>query len=166
MDLPEDSLVRLNLGAGEKRPAGYLNVGLEEGHDIRCDLRAIPVPDGFADEAMAIHVLEHFDRWDVPAVLLEWKRILKPGGLLVLELPDLLKCCRNVLRGDPEQEGMLGLFGDPAHREPLMMHRWGWHPETLRKELRRAGFVKVRERAPVFHGRRTWRDMRFEARNG
>lgn len=164
MEISQPALVRLDIGAGEKRIEGFTTLGLEDGHDIRCDVRAIPLPDDHADEAMAIHVLEHLDRWDAPAALAEWRRILKPGGLLILELPDFLKCCRAILRGAPPREGMLGVWGDPAMREPLMMHRWGWSPAELRKELKAAGFKKVRQRDPFFHGKRLNRDMRFEAR--
>lgn len=164
MDLPADPPVRLNLGAGDKRLKGYLSVGLQADHDVVCDVRAIPLPDDYADEAVAIHVLEHLERWDAPAALLEWRRVLKPGGLLVLELPDLIKCCKNILGLADEQEGLLGLWGDPRHREPLMMHRWGWTVREVADELRSAGFRKIKQRSPQFHGERHWRDMRVEAR--
>lgn len=164
MDVPAAAPVRLNIGAGAKRPEGFINVGLEPEHDVQCDVRQLPLPDGYADEAMAIHVLEHLERFDAPAALREWRRVLKPGGLLVLELPDLLKCCRNVLAGVSEQEGLYGLWGDPRLGDPLMMHRWGWTVRELRAELRAAGFTKIRERDPQFHGKRFHRDMRIEAR--
>lgn len=165
MDVPADAPVRLNLGAGHKRLEGYLSVGLQDDHDIVCDLRQLPLPDNYAEEAVAIHVFEHFERWDAPAVLVEWRRVLKPGGLLVLELPDLLKCCRNILQGNrDEDDGILGLWGDPKHREPLMMHRWGWTVREVCFELRAAGYRKVKVREPQFHSKRTWRDMRVEAR--
>lgn len=156
--------MRLNLGAGNKAFEGWLAVGLEAHHDVKADVRSLPLPDDYADEAMAIHVLEHLNRWEAPAALREWRRVLKPGGLLVLELPDLLKCCKAVLSGAPPRNGLLGLYGDPAEREELMMHRWGWTPAEVIKELQAAGFTKIRERVPEFHGRRVFRDMRIEAR--
>jgi predicted SAM-dependent methyltransferase len=156
--------VRLNLGAGDKVVDGWTSVGLAEHHDIRSDVRRLPLPDHYADEAMAIHVLEHLNRWDAPAALREWRRVLKPGGLLILELPDLLKCCKAVLSGAVPHNGLLGLFGDPGLKDELMMHRWGWTPAEVIKELQAAGFTKIRERTPEFHGKRIYRDMRIEAR--
>lgn len=166
MELPAPTdRIRLNLGAGRQRLPGWLAVGLEEGHDIRADVRSLPLSDAFADEAMAIHVLEHLERWEAPKAIAEWFRVLKPGGVLVLELPDLAKCCRNVLAGKEPRWGLWGLYGDPAHRDALMLHRWGWTVRELVGELKAAGFIKVNARnPPQFHGRRVERDMRIEAR--
>lgn len=154
--------VRLNLGAGGKPLDGWISVDLAGEPDVRADVLALPFPDGYADEVMAIHLLEHLYRWDAPAALAEWRRVLKPGGLLILELPDLIKACRNVLTNPDVRMGVWGLFGDPGYREPLMVHRWGWTSTELAAELRAAGFRKVREREPQFH--KKGRDMRLEAR--
>jgi len=155
---------RLNIGAGSKVFDGWISCGFDPDHDVQCDVRVIPLPDGYADEAMVIHVLEHLNRWDAPAALREWRRVLKPGGLLILELPDLIKCCRNVIAGKADRFGLLGLFGDPSFADPLMMHRWAWTEKELISELRDAGFHKVKKKTPQFHGRREYRDMRIEAR--
>jgi hypothetical protein len=45
-----------------------------------------------------------------------------------------------------------------------MMHRWGWTVREVCAELRAAGYRKVKVRDPQHHGKRTWRDMRVEAR--
>ena len=36
---------------------------------------------------------------------------------------------------------MWPLYGDPAHRNPLFGHRWGYTPETLTVERERARFA-------------------------
>lgn len=166
METPESQPVKLDLGAGSKHNEGYLRVGLESDHDVVTDLRRLPFPDDYADEAMAIHVVEHFHLWDVVPTLIEWRRVLKPGGLLVLELPDLMKCCRAFVRdaGASPRNSLWGMFGDSKHQDPLMLHKWGYTPDTLAALMREAGFVKVKNRPPQFHGRRMERDMRLEAR--
>lgn len=162
MAVPEGAPVRLNIGAGNKRIEGWLSIDLAGDPDIVADVKALPLPDEYADEAMAIHVLEHIYRWDVPATLSEWRRVLKPGALMVIEVPDLLKCCRNVLAGAGERMGIWGLMGDPGYCEPLMTHKWAWSAEELAQELRAAGFAKIKVREPHFH--KKGRDMRVEAR--
>ncbi|UHQ21892.1 methyltransferase domain-containing protein [Lysobacter sp. 5GHs7-4] len=154
--------MRLNLGAGHKKIQGWTSVDLTGEPDVRADVLHLPFPDNYADAVMAIHLLEHLFRWDAPAALREWRRVLKPGGLLILELPDLIKSCQNVIAEAGQRMGVWGLYGDPGYREPLMVHRWGWTAEELAGELRAAGFVKVKRREPEFH--KKGRDMRLEAR--
>lgn len=158
--------VKLDLGPGDKVNEGYLRVGLQPDHDIVCDLRTMALPDNYADEAIAIHVIEHFYLWDVVPLLVEWKRVLKSGGLLVLECPDLYKCCVNFIRdfGANPRQSLLGIYGDPGYKDELMMHRNGYTPESLSALVREAGFVKVKSCKPQFHARRYDRDMRLEAR--
>lgn len=116
------------------------------------DLRNLKwVDDGVADEIHAYHVIEHFYRTEVPAVLAEWHRVLKSGGVLCLEQPDVLKCAANLLLGvvrdEPaliNQMGILGFFGAGTPEEPYMSHKWGWFPGLLKAELEKAGFTDVR----------------------
>jgi predicted SAM-dependent methyltransferase len=155
--------MRLNIGAGDKVLEGWLSVGLAEHHDIRTDIRALPLPDDSVDAALAVHVVEHIQRWEVPAMLRDWYRVLKPGAVLVIEQPELLRCCRAVLADAEPRNGIWGLYGDPGYRDPLMTHKWAWTVRELCQELRAAGFRKLRETAPQFHGKRKHRDMRIEA---
>lgn len=157
-------MIRLNLGAGRKVIPGWVSVGLEPQHEFQCDLRTLEtIPNDYADEAMGIHVIEHIHRWEVPSMLLEWRRVLKHGAKLAIECPDLLKCCRNILKGLPRQEGIQGLFGEWELKDPMMMHVHGWTEAEMRQVLEEAGFSKIAFTTPLFHGRRAHRDLRVEA---
>jgi ubiquinone/menaquinone biosynthesis C-methylase UbiE len=57
-----------------------------DGTFFMADLRAYPVRDGVADVIFLNHVLEHIPE-DVE-VLAEMRRVLKPGGLFVLGVPN------------------------------------------------------------------------------
>ena len=94
-DTKEHKSVKLNLGCGRRILEGYTNVDLPGNHsgikpDVEADLRKLPFPDEHADEIMAVHVIEHFYVWEVMSVLDEWKRVLKTGGKIILELPNLM----------------------------------------------------------------------------
>jgi predicted SAM-dependent methyltransferase len=154
--------IKLNIGAGFKNFDGWISVGLADHHEIKSDIRNLPLPDNYADEAMAIHVVEHINRWEVPDMLKDWRRVLKPGARLVIEQPELRKCCMAVLHGSDDRDGLWGLFGDPAERDELMMHRWCWTEKEMIAELKAAGFRKITSAHPVFHGKRKKRDMRLE----
>jgi SAM-dependent methyltransferase len=174
---PLSAPVRLNLGCGDKILPGYVNVDVVEARagkrpDVLSDLRRLAAfADESADEVMAIHVVEHFWRWEVEAVLQEWLRVLKPGGTLVLECPDLQAACEAFLR-DPEtgsgqgpeaQTTMWVFYGDPAWKDPLMVHRWGYTPRSLSTLMESVGLVDVR-REPAQFKRREPRDMRIVGR--
>src|SRR5437870_8578268 len=49
---------------------------------------ALPYPPGSADEIRSVQVLEHVEMRRVPAVLRHWHEILKPGGLVHVDVPD------------------------------------------------------------------------------
>lgn len=170
--------MRINLGCGRHVLDGWVNVDVEispkapRPPDVLASAAAVPLPDGCADEVMAIHLLEHFYLWEVPAVLSEWRRLLRPGGQLTLELPDILKCARNLLKltaaggaaGEIDSAAMFGLYGDPGTRNPLMCHRYGWHPASLQVQLEAAGFTSLVWPPTQWHPvGRAHRDMRVEA---
>lgn len=155
--------IRLNIGAGKVHLDGWLSVGLDKRHDIRSDIRRLPLPDRYADEAMAIHVIEHVNRWEVPDMLRDWRRVLKSGARLTIEMPELRRCCAAILDGKEPRAGLWGMFGDPNSRDELMMHRWCWTEEELMHELRAAGFRDVHTGKLRFHGKKKLRDMHIEA---
>ena len=158
------SPVRLNLGCGPKLLEGWVNVDFESNHsrrkpDVSADLRDLPFSDGYADEAMAIHVLEHFYLWETRAVLQEWVRVLKPGGTLAIEVPCLDKVVEFLRRGETNLKyTLLPLYGDPTHQDPAMCHRWCFSKALLHKFM--SDFLEdVREERPLFHFPE--RDMRM-----
>ena len=158
--------IRLNLGAGRRQFPGYLSVDIggvagAPPPDIKADVRKIPLEPGTVDEIVAIHLFEHLPRWECESTLAHWHALLKPGGLLVLELPDLVKCCENILKGMDERAGLWGLYGDPGYMTEPMCHRWGWSAVTLSQALTAAGFKKIKVKPPIFH--KKYRDMRLES---
>lgn len=139
--------------------------------ELLCDIiEGIPLPDGCAQVVQAIHLFEHFPRWRAEDVLRDWRRLLAPGGMLILELPDLEKCCRNYLERrtqagkNPDQLSRWGIYGDSTLRDPFMLHMWGYSPEELMDMLIGCGFRYARHEPTQFHPiGRARRDMRIEA---
>jgi hypothetical protein len=164
---------RLNLGCGDKILEGYVNVDVAPSRagrkpDVLCDLRRLePFADDSAEEVLAVHVVEHFWRWEVLDVLKEWVRVLRPGGRMVLECPNLLTACEELLRnpeaaagtGQEAQRTMWVFYGDPRWQDPLMTHRWNYTPQSLAALMRDAGLVNVRQE-PAQYKLREPRDMR------
>jgi GT2 family glycosyltransferase len=92
----------LNLGAGAVRLEGVSSLNVDEREsgqvgtggtkgipadtDIVADICSVPLPDESQDFLVASHVLEHVA--DCVQALQEWKRLLKPGGKLIVTVPD------------------------------------------------------------------------------
>ncbi len=74
-------------------------------HDIR---KGIPASDASADAVYHSHVLEHLDRGAVSGFLSEIHRVLRPGGVHRIVVPDLERYAREYLdsleraRRDPQ----------------------------------------------------------------
>jgi predicted SAM-dependent methyltransferase len=71
------------------------------GIDLSCDIRqGLGLPDGSIDYAVSVHALQEIPYDDLGPVLGELRRVLTPGGVLRLVLPDLIKGVRAYARGD------------------------------------------------------------------
>jgi len=100
------SVSKLNLGCGDRVekmfPRPWLNVDLNSPHaDLQYDARALPTEwRGVFFEVRASHILEHCFLKEWAAIVNEWCRVLRPGGLLRIVVPDLdvvSKCLREGL---------------------------------------------------------------------
>lgn len=168
--------MKINFGAGKQTWDGFFCIdavqhpkatrALDLVHAVKFDgtaIQPLPLPNDCADELHSYHFLEHVWAWEAPALVREWRRLLKQGGLLVLELPNIEHAARNLLAGMNDQMVMFPFYGDPSHMDPFMTHRWGYTPKTVEKLLKECGFTKVRHMEPRTHGARANRDMRVEA---
>lgn len=165
--------MRLNIGCGRMVLDGYVNVDMvrspkapRDPEHVGVDMRLVHdyFPARTFDEVLALHVIEHVYRWEVPGMVKGWRAVMKPGALLIIEAPDVVKCARNLLAGATDQLCMWGFYGDPSHEDEFMCHRWGWTSATLAPVLASCGFGNMRlDLPPRFHGARVSRDFRIEA---
>ena len=166
--------LKLNLGCGDKILPGYINIDTVSERkakkpDVIADIRDLKtIKTEIADEILAVHVIEHFFYWEVVPLLNSWKRILKPGGKIILECPNLLYACKMLLENPskaslPDQNGQMSmwpLYGDPSWRDPLMCHKWAYTPESLIHVLTQSGFSNTQQE-PAQYKLREPRDMRI-----
>lgn len=110
----ESAAVLVNLGCGQRFHPAWLNYDFTSSHSqVRAaNLRqGIPLPDGLADAIYHSHVLQHFPKTEAPGFIVECRRVLKPGGVLRIAIPDLEVIARLYLHyleradaGDPVAE--------------------------------------------------------------
>jgi len=163
------SVRRLEIGPGRSRIPSFetANIIWSPVTDYVCNSsRRVPVAAATFDTVYASHILEHIPWYETQKALLEWKRILKPGGALEVWVPDGLKICRafilaeDDLGNDFQQDGWYkfndsknpalwfngrifsygdgkGTLGHPNWHVALLTER------LLREHLEAVGFINV-----------------------
>ena len=151
--LTEVRPLRLHLGAGTHRPLGWVNVDVVGmAPDLAWNLRRpLPFPDGAAEAVFLEHVLEHFPLAAGLDLLDECRRVLKPGGIVRVGVPDFGRYLESyagdgdfVERLRPGRPTRLLAVGEVALGHG---HRSVWDAETLELALRESGFPDARRRA-------------------
>ncbi len=151
---PTLRLQRLPL-VGAMMPGVKFPKGVSVG-DVR---KGLPLASQSVDRVYCSHVLEHLALDDCRAALRETFRVLKPGGVFRLVLPDLEAQTRAYLEnvGNPDaphdfmRGALLGAESRPKGLKGLMVqwlgnsrHMWMWDYPALSAELEKAGFVQIR----------------------
>jgi len=129
--------IRLNLGAGEFPLDGYQNLDIQTGVDAR---RLTMFGNNTVDEVRASHLLEHFTPPDADKALREWVRVLKPGGLLRISVPDFKALAQDYL-GAHEYRTRDIVMG--AHVTEHDYHRSLWDRLMLTTALAEVGIESM-----------------------
>lgn len=152
-DMFGSSILKLNIGAGDQKLEGYKSVDLYAANaDYKLDARRLTsIQDESVDEILTVHMLEHISPYEVYSLLKEWRRVLKPNGKLVIEVPDMQAMCKEFTSGNlGTRYHMLnciygtGDWGKPSYTP----HVWGWEYEMLLIHLFKSGFRHI-ERKPA-----------------
>ena len=162
LSLTTGAPVRLHIGCNRRRRDGWINIDVRPEVDPDLVARAHELPmfeTGSVDVVEACHLLEHLPLHEAKQALREWARVLRSGGELFLELPNL-DACVGMLGPDCDDStrdvAMMGLFGWPKGVEchgDAFAHHWGWSPRSLARELGECGFGAVEEQPLT----QTWR---------
>jgi predicted SAM-dependent methyltransferase len=129
-------MVKLNLGCGW-RDFGSDWVHIDGGdydHLNYKDITKLEFDDESVDLIYASHVLEYFDREEVINVLLEWKRVLKPGGILRIAVPDFKSMTELYKSGEISLNKILGpLYGKMKMSDKTIYHKTVYDFESLKE---------------------------------
>ncbi len=93
-------MAKLNFGCGTRISPDWINIDFHSaGLGVqRVNLLAgFPFQDNFFDAVYSSHVLEHFTPNEALFLIKESIRVLKPGGILRIVVPDLEGSCREYL---------------------------------------------------------------------
>ena len=142
--------LRLNVGCGEYRMEGFVNIDQSEdvNPDLVSDAAGLPYQPNTVDEIYCGHMLEHLDYEDGKAALAHWFAILKPGGLLSVTVPCFDTIAEQYLN-DPSPEHMKHINDHIIYSyvQPSP-HRYCYSAALLHDVLDETGFVGIDRMAP------------------
>jgi predicted SAM-dependent methyltransferase len=180
----QDQKVVLHVGCGNPNPmklhstfrsSQWREVRLDLDPNTRPDIVAsithMPeVSDQSVDAVWSSHNLEHLYAHEIPVALGEFRRVLKPGGFVLITTPDLQEAAKAVAAGNVDDalyESPAGpvtaldvLFGfqkSVASGNEFMAHRYGFTTKTLGRFLEQARFRRGRvDRHGMYLWARAW----------
>lgn len=159
IELNGKKYTKLNLACSNtphlKFPEPWLNTDIKsEIADFICDVRDLPEDwTGKFDEARASHVLEHLYMNEWIPTLNEWVRVLKPGGILRIAVPDLdivLRCLKaghdkkmrtavSGIKPTPVMAQVFGIGYETSDTDARWRHRMIFDSKSLTELLEEQG---------------------------
>jgi predicted SAM-dependent methyltransferase len=143
----------VHIGCGDIDSPEFVNVDAQpypHVHYVRDDITDLSMfEDASVDLVYMCHVLEHVRRKEIFDVLAEFRRVLKPDGVLRISVPDfdLLISMYETIGRDPD--GVIApLLG--SHANEYDVHYWIFTERSLTAVLIKSGFSVVRKWDP--HG--------------
>ena len=132
----------LNIGTGGHDLAGWVNLDETKPGDVLARVPPIPFREGCFDEILMSHVVEHMKLDDGRALMKECHRILKPGGVATVIVPDAKIISLAYLTGQIDNWALNDwLVYSYCQESP---HRWFYDRQTLNQIVIDAGFVGLR----------------------
>ena len=155
--------LKVHIGCGGHELPGWINV---DNHPAPLAINldwGLPLPTGSVRYVFVAHLLEHlFHSAQSSRLLAEIRRVLAPGGVVRIVVPDIAKYLRAYANGDAaffaERRRQRGLPAELTDLETLLPyagagatpdalfehHKFGYDFATLARAVERAGFVDVR----------------------
>ena len=136
--------MKLHLGCGKRFIPGFVHIDAVDyphvDHVATIDNLSFIQTDS-VDLVYNCHVLEHFKRRDVERVLREWIRVLKPGGILRVSVPDFASLCEVYQRENNLNLVIGALFGRQDYLYNIHYNVFDF--AALSEQLQIAGFTNV-----------------------
>ena len=148
-----EKILKLHLGCGIVYRPGYTNIDLEEGAvaDIKAGVLDLPFKPGTVDLIEANQLIEHFDLAHCRFALAHWYRLLRPGGRLVLETPDLKAAFKEFVKSKDNDRKPRLLSWIYGVQDSGMGHKTGFDWPLLEALLANAGFSGLKKAEPQTH---------------
>jgi predicted SAM-dependent methyltransferase/tetratricopeptide (TPR) repeat protein len=138
--------MKLNIGCGKQYKVGFINIDAYDATvaDMIMSAHALAYPSNTVEEIEVKQLIEHLGYVCTRYALAEWFRVLKPGGTLCIETPDIERSFQEYLKGNHEtkKELLPWIFGVDS---PGMTHRLCFPEVLLEDFLKKTGFTALKK---------------------
>ena len=139
--------IKIHMGCGKRDfGRGWFNIdGADFPHIHWHDATSIPFNNNSVDLIYCCHMLPFFDRQEVVPVLLEWKRVLNPGGILRLAVSDFETIAKLYSNGKYSLSNFLGpMFGKWEMNGKYVYEKTIYDYVSLKELLNSIGMRNIR----------------------
>lgn len=154
--------MKLNFGSGKTKKDGYKNCDIRQLKEVDFVCNAWDITQHIGekevDECFARHLLEHLTPDKAQQTLRAWKAILKIGGKIDIEVPDIAYHAMQLITAPNEQSpigkdatnyehAIAGFYGwqtDVKDGQDWDIHKWGYTEKTLINLLSELGFNNIK----------------------
>lgn len=108
--------------------------------DMIMDVRKLEFEDESVDEILCVNLIDHMKKEEFLETLKEWKRVLKTGGQLVIDVDDRQKQAEILTSAETNEEvewALRLIYCD--HASGGRTHWWGYTPMYLKQILENNG---------------------------
>lgn len=158
---------KLHIGCGTRHFDDMINIDYykTKATDYVLDAVSLPFPENSVSRIETYHMVEHISYPDLEAMLSEWHRVMEPGAMLIIELPDFDRVVEEYLETtDPERTEVLLQYVFGSQRFESDIHYWGWNYSRLKDKLEEKGFVNVEQKQAQDYHSDTAPCLRIEAK--
>lgn len=151
--------IMLNIGCGTDYKKGWINIDNNSESnvdklDLNWDLRnPLPFNDGTVDYIFSEHFFEHLTVEEAQPVFKDLMRVLKPGGVMRIAMPDLEAVVDTYLNIPLNKDKTIKRFKLDYIKTPAEWmnmsfraweHKWLYDYVELKRRLEEAGYKKVK----------------------
>ena len=149
--------MKLDFGCGKKTVAGFLGVDVVDGPNVafKCEAWHITnfVENASVEEIRSRHFFEHLSLIEARKTLGTWNKIMAPGAVAMITVPNLKYHAEQLLTDETVSEirsnisswehGIAGFYG--WQKDEFDIHKMGYSFESLKLLLEEYGFINIHE---------------------
>jgi len=166
--------LKLHLGCGTIYLKDYVNIDVSSNSfaDVVSDFRNINnlYPPNSVSEILMVHSISYLRLWEGIDFFKDCFILLKEGGRLILEFPDIEKCASSIIENKNNYtnyiEAVRAIYAfdltQIQRKEDFHTYAFGWSSWHITEELRKIGFKDIVCSEGKLH-HNEWRDTHVEA---